>query len=39
MNNTKEDYIPKVVSPKQQIFLKYLTWTLVDLTVLNFFAE
>jgi len=39
MSNTKEDYIPKVVSPKQQIFLKYLTWTLVDLTVLNFFAE
>lgn len=26
-------------SPKQQIFLKYLTWTLVDLMVLNFFAE
>jgi c-di-AMP phosphodiesterase-like protein len=26
-------------SPKQQIFLKYLTWILVDLTVLNFFAE
>jgi hypothetical protein len=26
-------------SPKQQIFLKYLTWTLVDLAVLNFFAE
>ncbi len=26
-------------SPNQQIFLKYLTWTLVDLMVLNFFAE
>lgn len=26
-------------SPKQQLFLKYLTWTLVDLMVLNFFAE
>ncbi len=26
-------------SIKQQIFLKYLTWTLVDLMVLNFFAE
>jgi len=26
-------------SPKQQTFLKYLTWILVDLTVLNFFAE
>lgn len=26
-------------SPKQQFFLKYLTWTLVDLMVLNFFAE
>ena len=26
-------------SSKQQFFLKYLTWVLVDLTVLNFFAE
>ncbi len=26
-------------SLKQQIFLRYLTWTLIDLTVLNFFAE
>lgn len=26
-------------SPKQQLFLKYLTFTLVDLMVLNFFAE
>ena len=32
---------PKLSTPsaKQQIFLKYLTWTLVDLTVLNFFSE
>lgn len=32
---------PKLSAPsaKQQIFLKYLTYTLVDLTVLNFFAE
>lgn len=30
---------PQTISPKQQIFLKYLTFTLVDLTVLNFFAE
>ena len=29
----------KRISPKQQLFLKYLTFTLVDLTVLNFFAE
>ena len=29
----------KTISPKQQLFLKYLTFTLVDLTVLNFFAE
>jgi len=29
----------KSISPKQQVFLKYLTFTLVDLTVLNFFAE
>jgi len=27
------------ISIKQQLFLKYLTWTLVDLTVLNFFGE
>ena len=26
-------------SSKQQFFLKYLTWVLVDLTVLNIFAE
>jgi len=29
----------KSISPKQQVFLKYLTFTLIDLTVLNFFAE
>ena len=29
----------QTLSPKQAIFLKYLTFTLVDLTVLNFFAE
>ena len=27
------------LSGKQSFFLKYLTWTLVDLMVLNFFAE
>lgn len=29
----------KTISTKQQLFLKYLTFTLVDLTVLNLFAE
>jgi len=29
----------KTVSIKQQIFLKYFTFTLIDLAVLNFFAE
>ena len=29
----------KNISPKQLIFLKYLTFTLIDLMVLNFFAE
>lgn len=27
------------ISLKQQILLKYLTWILIDLTVLNFFGE
>lgn len=39
MNNTKEDYIPKTISRKQQLFLRYFTAVLIDLTVLNFFAE
>lgn len=39
MMSTKEVSPSKTVSSKQQIFLKYLTFTLVDLTVLNFFAE
>ncbi len=39
MNTTKEDYIPKTVSQKQQLFLRYFTAILIDLTVLNFFAE
>ena len=29
----------KNISPKQLIFLRYLTFTLIDLMVLNFFAE
>lgn len=33
------DNTVKTISYKQQTFLKYLTFTLVDLTVLNFFAE
>jgi hypothetical protein len=36
---TKEDYIPKTISRKQQLFLRYFTAVLVDLAVLNFFAE
>ncbi|WP_309497427.1 hypothetical protein [Sulfurovum sp.] len=36
--STTNKYV-KTISPKQQVFLKYLTFTLVDLTVLNFFAE
>ncbi len=39
MNQTTETPRLKTPSPKQQFFLKYLTWTLVDLMVLNFFAE
>ena len=38
MSTTKETCV-QTISPKQAIFLKYLTFTLVDLTVLNFFAE
>lgn len=37
--STSTEATPKTISPKQQVFLKYLTFTLVDLTVLNFFAE
>ena len=36
--NTRERLL-HTPSSKQLIFLKYLTWVLVDLTVLNFFAE
>jgi len=39
MNTTKEEYIPKTISQKQQLFLRYFTAVLIDLTVLNFFAE
>lgn len=34
-----QELLTKTISPKQQIFTKYLTFILVDLTVLNFFAE
>jgi hypothetical protein len=37
--STKTEPAHKTISPKQQVFLKYLTFTLIDLTVLNFFAE
>jgi hypothetical protein len=39
MNKNSSDSILHTPSSKQFIFLKYLTWVLVDLTVLNFFAE
>jgi hypothetical protein len=38
MHSNQEATI-QTISVKQQIFLKYFTFTLVDLTVLNFFAE
>ena len=39
MSQTKDNSTTEAFSRKQQLFLRYLTWTLVDLTVLNFFAE
>lgn len=39
MNQSTKTSKLSVPSLKQQIFLRYLTWILVDLTVLNFFAE
>lgn len=39
MSTSKEDYIPKTISQKQLLFLRYFTAILIDLTVLNFFAE
>lgn len=39
MSTTKEVYIPQTISRKQQLFLRYFTAVLVDLTVLNFFAD
>jgi hypothetical protein len=39
MNQSTKTSKLSTPSLKQQIFLKYLTWILVDLTVLNFFAE
>lgn len=39
MSQSTETSMATTLSPKQYIFLKYLTWVLVDLTVLNFFAE
>lgn len=37
--NTKKNSTPKTISRKQELFLKYFTFTLIDLVVLNFFAE
>ena len=39
MNQNSQESLLHTPSSKQLIFLKYLTWILVDLTVLNFFAE
>jgi len=39
MNQTTETSRLNAPSAKQQLFLKYFTFTLVDLMVLNFFAE
>jgi hypothetical protein len=39
MSQTNKSSTAEPFSKKQQLFLRYLTWTLVDLTVLNFFAE
>ena len=39
MSQTNAQSTIEPFSRKQQLFLRYLTWTLVDLTVLNFFAE
>ncbi|MGB5505930.1 MAG: hypothetical protein WBM70_04490 [Sulfurovum sp.] len=39
MNQNSQEGVLHTPSSKQLIFLKYLTWVLVDLTVLNFFAE
>lgn len=39
MNQSTKTSKLSTPSLKQQIFLRYLTWILVDLTVLNFFAE
>jgi len=39
MSQTNNSSTTEPFSKKQQLFLRYLTWTLVDLTVLNFFAE
>ena len=39
MSHSSENSGSSTLSPKQVFFLKYLTFTLVDLTVLNFVAE
>jgi hypothetical protein len=39
MHATKENYTTKTISRKQELFLKYFTFTLVDLVVLNLFAQ
>ena len=39
MSASTESYDPKTVSRKQELFLRYFTFTLIDLVVLSFFAE
>jgi len=39
MNQKTQESELHIPSSRQLFFLKYLTWILVDLTVLNFFAE
>lgn len=39
MSTIGKKHIPKTVSRKQELFLRYFTFTLIDLVVLNFFAE
>jgi len=39
MSTTTESYQPKTISRKQELFLRYFTFTLIDLVVLSFFAE
>lgn len=39
MSASTGSYEPKTISRKQELFLRYFTFTLIDLVVLSFFAE